>query len=90
MSARNDFTLNKEFVKISSVDSTFVSRSMKLRVALLVLQESDQLAQRMRFLCAQTQSMKCSASSVDTNVSNVVLSSNHEDEEQSSSTSFAE
>jgi hypothetical protein len=90
VSARNDSTLNKEFVKISFVDSTFVSRSMKLRVALLALQESDQLAQRMRSLCAQTQSMKRSTSSDDTNVSNVVLSSDHEDEEQSSSTSFAE
>jgi hypothetical protein len=33
--------------------------------------------------------MKRNASSVDTNISNVVLSSDHEDEEQSSSTSFA-
>jgi hypothetical protein len=41
VSARNDSTLNREFVKISFVDSTFVSRSMKLRVALLALQESD-------------------------------------------------
>jgi transposase len=89
VSARNDSTLNREFVKISSVDSTFVSRSMKLRVALLALQEFDELVQRMRSLCAQTQSMKRSTSSDDTNVSNVVLSSNHENEEQSSSTSFA-
>jgi hypothetical protein len=44
----------------------------------------------MRSLCAQTQSMKCSTSSDNTNVSNVVLLSNHEDEEQSSNTSFAE
>jgi hypothetical protein len=34
--------------------------------------------------------MKRSTSSDDTNVSNVVLSSDHEDKEQSSSTSFAE
>jgi hypothetical protein len=90
VSARNDSTLNREFVKISSVDSTFVSRLMKLRVALLALQKSDQLVQRMRSLCAQTQSMKRSTSSNDMNVLNVVLSSDHEDEEQSSSTSFAE
>jgi hypothetical protein len=44
----------------------------------------------MRFLCAQTQSMKCNALSDDTNVSNVVLSSDHKDKEQSSNTSFAE
>jgi hypothetical protein len=52
MFARNNSTLNKEFVKISSIDSTFVSRSMKLHVALLTLQESDQLIQRMRSLYA--------------------------------------
>jgi hypothetical protein len=34
--------------------------------------------------------MKRSTSSDNTNVSNVVLSSNHENEEQSSNTSFAE
>jgi hypothetical protein len=90
VSARNNLTLNREFVKISSVNSTFVSRSMKLRVALLALQESNQLIQRMRSLCAQTQSMKRSASNDDTNVSNVVLSSNHKDEVQSSNTSFTE
>jgi hypothetical protein len=90
MSARNDSTLNREFVKISSVDSTFVSRSMKLHVAFLALQEFDQLTQRMRSLCAQTQSMKRSTSSDDTNVLNVVLSSNHKNKEQSSSTSFVE
>jgi hypothetical protein len=44
----------------------------------------------MRSLCAQTQSMKYNASSDDTNVSNVVLSSNHENEEQSSNISFVE
>jgi hypothetical protein len=89
MFARNNSTLNKEFVKISSINSTFVSRSMKLRVALLALQEFNQLIQRMRSLCAQTQLMKCSTSSDDTNVSNIVLLSDHENEEQSNNTSFA-
>jgi hypothetical protein len=63
---------------------------MKLRVAFLALQKSDQFTQRMRSLYAQTQSMKHNASSDDMNVSNVILSSNHEDEEQSSNISFAE
>jgi hypothetical protein len=88
--ARNDFILNREFVKISFINSTFVSRSTKLRVAFLALQEFNQFTQRMRSFCAQTQSMKCNASSDDTNVSNVVLSSDHENEEQSSNTSFVE
>jgi hypothetical protein len=42
----------------------------------------------MRALCAQTQSMKRNTSSDDTNISNVVLSSDHENEEQSSNISF--
>ncbi len=36
----------------------FVLRFLKLRIAFLALQENDQLAQRIRFHCVESQSMK--------------------------------
>jgi hypothetical protein len=40
------------------MNDVFVSRSLKLRIAFLTLQENDQLAQRMRFHCVESQLMK--------------------------------
>ncbi len=51
--------VNREIVEnIAIMNDVFVSRSLKLRIAFLALQKNDQLAQRMRFHCAESQLMK--------------------------------
>jgi hypothetical protein len=40
------------------MNDVFVSRFLKLRIALLTLQKNDQLVQRMRFHCVESQLMK--------------------------------
>jgi hypothetical protein len=51
--------VNRKIVeKIVIMNDVFVSRSLKLRIALLTLQKNDQLAQRMRFHCVESQLMK--------------------------------
>jgi hypothetical protein len=44
--------------KIAVMNDVFVSRSLKLRIALLTLQQNDQFAQRMHFHCVESQLMK--------------------------------
>jgi hypothetical protein len=47
--------VNREIVeKIAIMNDVFVSCSLKLRIALLALQENDQLVQRMRFHCVES------------------------------------
>jgi hypothetical protein len=51
--------VNRKIVeKIAIMNDVFVSRFLKLRIALLTLQKNDQLAQRMRFHCVESQLMK--------------------------------
>jgi hypothetical protein len=51
--------VNREVVeKITIMNDIFVSRSLKLRIAFLALQENDQLVQRMRSHCVESQLMK--------------------------------
>jgi hypothetical protein len=51
--------VNREVIeKIAIMNDVFVSRFLKLRIALLTLQKNDQLAQRMRFYCVESQLMK--------------------------------
>jgi hypothetical protein len=45
----------------------FVSRSLKLRIALLTLQKNDQFAQRMRSHYVESQSMKRNFENVNEN-----------------------
>jgi hypothetical protein len=49
------------------MNDVFVSRSLKLRIAFLTLQENDQFAQRMRSHCVKSQSMKRSFENVSEN-----------------------
>jgi hypothetical protein len=51
--------VNQEVVeKIAIMNDVFVSRSLKLRIAFLTLQKNNQLTQRMRFHCVESQLMK--------------------------------
>jgi hypothetical protein len=51
--------VNRKIVeKIVIMNDVFVSRFLKLRIAFLTLQKNDQLAQRMRFHCVESQLMK--------------------------------
>ncbi len=51
--------VNRKVVeKIAIMNDVFVSRFLKLRIALLTLQKNDQLAQKMRFHCVESQLMK--------------------------------
>jgi hypothetical protein len=64
--------VNREVVeKIAIMNDVFVSRSLKLRIAFLTLQKNDQLAQRMRFHCVESQLMKCNFENKNENDSNV-------------------
>jgi hypothetical protein len=63
--------VNREIVEnIAIMNEIFVSRSLKLRIAFLMLQKNDQLAQRMRFHCAESQLMKRSFENKNENDSN--------------------
>jgi hypothetical protein len=55
---KNDVIDKESVEKVATMNDVFVSRSLKLRIALLTLQKNDQLAQRMRSYCAESQSMK--------------------------------
>jgi hypothetical protein len=64
--------VNREVIeKIAIMNDVFVSRFLKLRIVLLMLQKNDQLAQRMRFHCAKSQLMKRSFENQNENDSNV-------------------
>jgi hypothetical protein len=63
--------VNREIVeKIAIMNDVFVSRFLKLRIALLTLQRNDQLAQRMRFHCVESQLMKRNFENENENNSN--------------------
>jgi hypothetical protein len=63
--------VNREVVeKIAIMNDVFVSRSLKLRIALLALQKNDQFAQRMRSHCVESQLMKRSFENENENNSN--------------------
>jgi selenophosphate synthetase-related protein len=73
--------VNREVVeKIVIMNDVFVSRSLKLRIAFLTLQENDQLAQRMRSHCVESQLMKRSFENENENNSNAETQSQSEDD----------
>jgi hypothetical protein len=73
--------VNREIVeKITIMNDVFVSRFLKLRIAFLALQKNDQLAQRMRFHCVESQLMKCSFENKNENDSNAEMQSQSEDD----------
>ncbi len=73
--------VNREVVeKIAIMNDFFVSRSLKLRIAFLALQENDQLAQRMRFHCVESQLMKCSFENKNEDDSNAETQSQSKDD----------
>ncbi len=73
--------VNREVVeKIAIMNDVFVSRSLKLRIAFLALQENDQLAQRMRFHCAESQLMKRDFENQNENDSNADTQSSSKDD----------
>jgi hypothetical protein len=49
------------------MNDVFVSRFLKLRIAFLALQKNNQLAQRMRSHCVESQSMKRNSENVNEN-----------------------
>ncbi len=73
--------VNREIVKkIAIMNDVFVSRSLKLRIAFLALQKNDQLAQRMRFHCAELQLMKRNFENQNEDDSNVDTQSSSEND----------
>jgi hypothetical protein len=73
--------VNREIVeKIAIMNDVFVSCSLKLRIALLALQENDQFAQRMRFHCVESQLMKCNFENKNKDDSNADTRSSSKDE----------
>jgi hypothetical protein len=73
--------VNRENVKnITIMNDVFVSRFLKLRIAFLALQKNDQLAQRMRFHCAESQLMKRSFENQNKDDSNADTQSSSEDD----------
>jgi hypothetical protein len=62
------------------MNNVFVSCFLKLRIALLMLQKNDQLAQRMRFHCVESQLMKRSFENKNENDSNAHTQSQSKDE----------
>jgi hypothetical protein len=73
--------VNRKIVeKIAIMNDVFVSRSLKLRIAFLALQKNDQLAQRMRFHCVESQLMKRSFENQNENDSNADTQSSSEDD----------
>jgi hypothetical protein len=73
--------VNRKIVeKIAIMNDVFISRSLKLRIALLALQENDQLAQRMRSHCAESQLMKRSFENQNENDSNADTQSSSKDD----------
>jgi hypothetical protein len=73
--------VNREIVeKIAIMNDVFVSRFLKLRIALLTLQENDQLVQRMRSHCVESQLMKRNFENENENNSNAETQSQSEDD----------
>ncbi len=73
--------VNREVVeKIAIMNDVFVSRSLKLRIALLTLQKNDQLVQRMRSHCVESQLMKRSFENENENNSNADTQSQSKDD----------
>jgi hypothetical protein len=73
--------VNQEVVeKIAIMNDVFVSRSLKLCIAFLALQKNDQLAQRMRFHCVESQLMKRSFENQNENDLNVDTQSSSKDD----------
>jgi hypothetical protein len=62
------------------MNDVFVSRFLKLRIAFLTLQKNDQLAQRMRFHCAESQLMKRNFENQNKDDSNADTQSSSEDD----------
>jgi hypothetical protein len=72
--------VNRKVVeKIAIMNDVFVSRFLKLRIAFLALQKNDQLAQRMRFHCVESQLMKRSFENRNEDDSNADTQSSSED-----------
>jgi hypothetical protein len=68
--------INQEIVeKIAIINDVFVSRFLKLRIVFLALQKNDQLAQRMRFHCVESQLMKRNFETQNENDSNADMQS---------------
>jgi hypothetical protein len=61
----DDIIDKKSIENVATMNDVFVSRSLKLRIALLALQKNDQLAQRMRSHCVESQSMKRNSENVN-------------------------
>jgi hypothetical protein len=61
----NDIIDKESIENVATMNDVFVSRFLKLRIALLALQKNDQLAQRMRSHCVESQSMKRSSENVN-------------------------
>jgi hypothetical protein len=73
--------VNREVVeKIAIMNDVFISRSLKLRIALLTLQKNDQFAQRMRFHCVESQLMKRSFENQNEDNSNADTQFSSEDD----------
>jgi hypothetical protein len=73
--------VNRKIVeKIAIINDVFVSRFLKLRIAFLALQKNDQLAQRMRFHCAESQLMKRNFENQNEDDLNVDTQSSSEDD----------
>ncbi len=62
------------------MNDVFVWRFLKLRIALLALQKNDQLVQRMRFHCVESQLMKRNFENENENNLNVDTQSQSEDD----------
>jgi hypothetical protein len=60
----DDIIDKKSIENVAMMNDVFVSRFLKLRIALLALQENDQFVQRMRSHCVESQSMKRSFQNV--------------------------
>ncbi len=73
--------VNRKIIeKIAIMNDVFVSRFLKLRIAFLTLQKNDQLAQRMRFHCAESQLMKRNFENQNKDDSNADTQSSSEDD----------
>ncbi len=73
--------VNRKIVeKIAIMNDVFVSRFLKLRIAFLTLQKNDQLVQRMRFHCVESQLMKRNFENQNEDDSNANTQSSSEDD----------
>jgi hypothetical protein len=73
--------VNRKIVEnIVIMNDVFVSRFLKLRIAFLTLQKNNQLAQRMRFHCVESQLMKRNFENKNENDSNADTQSSSKDD----------